>query len=35
MIENIALMVGLMALGVFALVVVLRGFMYWMECQDD
>jgi hypothetical protein len=35
MIENIALMVLLMALGAGALVVMLLGFIYWMEFQND
>jgi hypothetical protein len=34
-IENIALMVLLMALGAGALVAMLLGFLYWMEFQND
>lgn len=35
MIENIALMVILMALGAGVLVAMLLGFLYWMEIQND
>ena len=34
-VENIALMVGLMALGAGLTIALLCGFMYWMEVQDD
>lgn len=33
-IENIALMVGLMMIGLGITVAVLIGFVYWMEAQD-
>ena len=33
-VENISLMVLLMALGIGVTVAVLIGFMYWMEVQD-
>jgi hypothetical protein len=33
-IENIALMVGLMLIGLSVTVAVLIGFVYWMEMQD-
>jgi hypothetical protein len=33
-IENIALMVGLMMIGLGVTVAVLIGFVYWMEMQD-
>lgn len=35
MLENIALMVLLMALGAGILFVMLVGFIYWMELQND
>ena len=35
MIENVALMVLLMALGASVLVAMLIGFLYWMEFQND
>lgn len=35
MIENVALMVILMALGAGVLVAVLLGFLYYMELQND
>ncbi len=35
MIENVALMVLLMALGCGVLVALLFGFFYWMEFQND
>ena len=34
-VENIALMVFLMALGVGVVWAVLAGFVYWMEVQGD
>jgi hypothetical protein len=34
-IENVALMVLLMALGVGVLGAMLAGFLYWMEFQND
>jgi hypothetical protein len=34
-IENIALMVLLMALGIGVLGAMLAGFIYWMEAQSD
>lgn len=33
-IENIALMVFLMAVGVSVTVAILIGFIYWLEAQD-
>lgn len=33
-IENIALMVALMAAGAGVTIAILVGFIYWMECQD-
>ena len=33
-IENIALMVSLMALGAGVTVAILIGFIYWLEVQD-
>lgn len=35
MIENVALMVLLMALGAGILAALLFGFIYWMEFQND
>lgn len=35
MIENVALMVLLMALGCGILAALLFGFIYWMEFQND
>ncbi len=35
MLENVALMVLLMALGAGLTVALLFGFMYWMEFQND
>ena len=35
MIENIALMVLLMVLGIGITWAVLLGFLYWMEIQND
>jgi len=35
MIENVALMVLLMALGASILAALLFGFIYWMEFQND
>ena len=34
-IENIALMAGLMMLGVGITAALLCGFVYWMEIQND
>ena len=34
-IENIALMVALMAAGVGVTVAMLCGFVYFLECQND
>jgi hypothetical protein len=35
MIENVALMVLLMALGIGLTAALLCGFIYWMELQND
>jgi len=35
MLENVALMVLLMALGASLTVAMLVGFIYWMEMQND
>lgn len=35
MLENVTLMVLLMALGASLTVAVLVGFIYWMEMQND
>jgi hypothetical protein len=35
MLENILLIVGLMALGISATAAVLIGFIYYMEFQND
>lgn len=35
MIENVALMVLLMALGISVTAAMLIGFIYWLEFQDD
>jgi hypothetical protein len=35
MLENVTLMVLLMALGASLTVAVLIGFIYWMEMQND
>lgn len=35
MLENVALMVLLMALGASLTVAMLVGFIYWMEIQND
>lgn len=35
MLENVALMVLLMALGASLTVAMLLGFIYWLEMQND